>query len=519
MASYIIAGQATGSGAESYARAEWVAKQIEAACPNVHFQYEMKHPDAWKEFVNGVFRKMDFDGYTEDFQGPLVWTHEGQLIGGSAEFVQKVCIEKFGMKNPPSVTSDIFKQIASDNFKQVKQQLHRQRKGPSFRERCDVAQARAEEAGLVAGAVLGDRTTTVHGGVSLEVWSAAGLEEERAASRASAVEGRATVVDARLVVGPVGQEQSHSCVLHPRPMVRRQMAVVSRHCAVAKAEEPAPPACEEPAEASAEPVLVSDAPEAPTLLEVKANPFGRTDDGQDEKDLSRADVDAAMEVLCSLGGVAVWMGLGSRYEYREAIDTHLSVLPMPVFASGDGGSPLRFPMELACDRAIQDEARQLRVYSTFKHSFAPLTEEGASQTPHDLAKKAIAVYDAARGETKALGSACAVAFTAAWIIVVPLRLPELGSVEHEIWLKMPPPPPCALIGVVICPTVQKDWPEAAGLEASDAAVVSSRAELEGIPPDSAEFAEAEREVRITAAVTQRPAEVIGLWAFPVTAEE
>merc|ERR1719326_2227253 len=101
-------------------------------------------------------------------------------------------------------------------------------------------------------------------------------------------------------------------------------------------------------------------------------------------------------MLCSLGGVAVWMGLGSRHEYREAIDTHLAVLPMPVFASGDGVSPLRFPLELACDRAIQEEARQLGVYSTFKHSFAPLSEEGANPTPHDLSKRAIAMYAAAR---------------------------------------------------------------------------------------------------------------------------
>jgi len=78
MVSYIIAGKADDP---TFAFAEYAAKMVQQACPNIFFHYEMKHPDEWKDFINAVFRKYDFNGYGENFSGSLVWTHEGELIG------------------------------------------------------------------------------------------------------------------------------------------------------------------------------------------------------------------------------------------------------------------------------------------------------------------------------------------------------------------------------------------------------------------------------------------------------
>ncbi|CAE8591130.1 unnamed protein product, partial [Polarella glacialis] len=115
MSSYIIAGKADDP---SFARAEYAAKQVLALYPNIFMRFEMKHPDEWRDFINSICRKYDFAHYPADFSGPLVWTLEGSLIGGSADFVQAVCLEKFGIKDLPSVSDPSFKHMAADNLKQ-----------------------------------------------------------------------------------------------------------------------------------------------------------------------------------------------------------------------------------------------------------------------------------------------------------------------------------------------------------------------------------------------------------------
>ena len=87
--------------------------------PNIFVKLEMKHPDHWKAFLHTVCRLYDFSDYPDDFAGPLVWTREGELIGSAADFVQKVCIEQFGIQDPPQVTDPMFKDIAAENLKQA----------------------------------------------------------------------------------------------------------------------------------------------------------------------------------------------------------------------------------------------------------------------------------------------------------------------------------------------------------------------------------------------------------------
>merc|ERR1712098_20016 len=122
-------------------------------------------------------------------------------------------------------------------------------------------------------------------------------------------------------------------------------------------------------------------------------------------------------------------------------------------------------------------------------------------------------------------TSCAVAFTTSWLLFLPLDPPPQGSARHEAWRKMPPPPPCALCGLVVCPAVPKDFPETAGLqssasvatEAKTVALVSTRAAEEGIREGSAEYEAALREVRIASQILGQPPEIVGVWAFPAGA--
>ena len=71
---------------------------------------------------------MEIDGNPLQINGKhvsfsLSW--QGELIGSAADFVQKVCIEQFGIQDPPQVTDPMFKDIAAENLKQVKMQLQR----------------------------------------------------------------------------------------------------------------------------------------------------------------------------------------------------------------------------------------------------------------------------------------------------------------------------------------------------------------------------------------------------------
>jgi len=479
MASYIIAGKADDV---SFARAEFAAKQIEASCPNIFFHYEMKHPDIWHDFINSVFRKYDFDGYPDDFPGPLVWTHEGTLIGGSSEFIQQVCLDKFGIPNPPAVTDPIFKEIAKDNLKQVKLQKDREKHGPPFGEKCESANKACLALNLFSLPIWDEQKRVISHGAPMEVWISSTLSSERTELRAKYGNGEAMAIDPRLVVAIIGLEQSHTALLHPQPLVQKHLVLPPRRFITDIAGSEAP------------------------MLDVLPHRF-RYDIAED---LGEADFIAAMEVLCSMGGVACWMGLRGASEYRHPLDTHVQVLPFPVHSTGED-SPLRYPFELICEKALKDGDKSVKAFP-FPHSFSKLSKEGVA----DLAREALRAYEQARplaGKNSERDSLY-VAFTTTWLMVVPLEAPDQISARHEAWLQMPPPPPCALCGIMVCPFVQKRYPETAALACASVQVVSTRAEEEGIPEGSPEFDAANRQVCIASRIMEMPLEILGVWATP-----
>lgn len=524
MASYIIAGKADDP---SLARAEFCAKQIEAACPNIYFHFEMKHPDQWKEFINSIFRKYDFTGYSEDFAGPLVWTHEGQLVGGSPEFVQHVYVEKFGLKNAPPVTDPMFKEIAADNLKQVILQLYRDKHGPGFGSRCDNAHVAAVAAGLLEDRIFDEKRRMVVGGANIEVWVSSGLDAERALIREAHGDGQPELVDAGLAVHNVGLEQSHTCILHPRPIVRRHMVLVPRRQINPDEASPdgAPPA-PAPAPAIGEDGLSVAAPEKARPMSVPPHGWrsGVSQDG-----LAFEDFRAASEVLNSVGGIALWMGLRGATEYRRPLDTHLEVMPFPIHSAGEE-CPLRYPLELRVEGSLKGGAG-IDIFP-FRHFLAPIAPEAAVTpraggkdggatagrvTAKDLANAQAATFKAAR-ESHPDGS-FALAFTSTWMLLVPLEPPEFDTPRHEAWLRLPPPPPCCIAGVVITPPACREYPETAGLPGGGllgerGALVSTRADEEGIPEEAAEYEDAKREVRVASRLLDSPIEILSIWARP-----
>jgi len=485
MASYIIAGKADDP---AFARCEFAAKQIAVACPNVFFSFEMKHPDVWKEFIVDVFRRYDFDKYKDDFKGPLVWTHEGNLVGSTVEFVQKVCIEKFGIPDPPPATDPMFKAIASDNLKQVKMQQLRDKQGPPFAEICEAAHDRAQAAGLIEARRYDRQQRLVIGGASMEVWLLGGLAEEQAKIRQEYSEGQPAPIDVGLKVGIVGPEQSHVCLLHPQPLVRRQLVLVpQRH--------------------------VEEDQSSPSTVKVPPSKFRANPD----EDLGQLDFAAAAEMLTSVGGVATWSGIRGGSEYRHPLDTHIQVLPFPVHGAGNE-SPLRYPLELYIDRALrgtdksQDEP-SLRFFN-FQHVLIPFPEGTRAADLHSVM---LGAYEDARARSSGVagsGEGILLAFTTSWLLLVPLMPPDVSSAKHEAWLRLPPPPPCALCGVVVCSPLERDFPETAGQSAEDTPLVCTRADQEGIPEGSPEFEAASREVRISTRILDCPAELVGVWARP-----
>lgn len=477
MASYIIAGKADDP---SFARAEYAAKQIEAACPNVMFHYEMKLPEHWKEFITTVFRRYDFDAYSEEFAGPLVWTHEGELIGSSAEFVQHVCVEKFGVESPPSVTDPMFKQIAIDNYKQVKLHLHREQHGLPFAEKCDVVHA----LGIAQVKNSSDRRCAVVSGAPLEVWVMPQLHDEYIQLHEMYGCGEPARIDKRLSIDVVGLEQSHLAVLHPCPLVQQQIVLLPRRHVITVGDEEG-------------------------LLEVPPSNFRSGEEGE----LGRADFFAAVEVLTSIGGVVTWMGLRKGKEYRHPLDTHLQVFPFPIHHAGED-CPLRYPLELVIDRALKDGKNSLNIFK-FRHillGINPPASPDQSQRTNDLAKAAVHTYEKARGKPGSDDS-LAVVFTITWMMLAWLEPPDVDTVLHEAWFVMPPPPPCALCGVVVCPLVLRTFPDTMGdTSKSSRPLVSSRAQDEGIPEGTVEFEAASREVNIATRILDMPLEIINIWA-------
>ncbi|CAE8650473.1 unnamed protein product, partial [Polarella glacialis] len=136
---------------------------------------------------------------------------------------------------------------------------------------------------------------------------------------------------------------------------------------------------------------------------------------------------------------------------------------------------------------------------------APTSASGQAQ---DYGKAALTAYETAvatvGGPSGDRGASRSLAFTTSWLLVVPLAPPDVSSPRHEAWLNFPPPPPCALCGVVICPPVEKSFPEtAAGAPIQDGQLVSSRAVQEGIPGGSDEYEIAIREVRISSQILEK----------------
>jgi len=498
MASYVIAGKADDP---AFARAEFAAKQIEAACPNVYFQYEMKHPDAWKDFILSVFRQYDFHGFNDEFGGPLVWTHEGELVGNGAEFVQKICIEKFGIQDLPSLTDPLFRAIAADNLKTVRLARHRQEHGPAFAEKCEAACVRAQEAGLIEPEMFAEKRRTLTCGASVEVWIAGAVQGATTRDRVK--------IDLGLQVGNVGgDEGTHIAALHPRPLARKHLVLLPKRLV---REEPFSPDDSSNPELVGQPLVAAGGSETGRALEVPIRDFR----GEPKEDLGLMDFTAAMEVLNGVGGVATWMGLRAGAEFRQPLETHLQVLPYPVHSQGED-CPLRYPLELLFETALRDGAQQLKVFP-FKHSFAALpfregTPEEKRKQPHVLGQAAFDAYEAAKA-TFGEGS-CSIAFTTSWFAMLPLEPPAEGSALGEAWLQLPPPHPVALCGIVVAPSLPRGFPETAGLEvgSSTGKLVSTRALEEGIPEGSLEFEAASREVRIAARILGCPAELLGVWA-------
>merc|ERR1719313_3115059 len=312
----------------------------------------MKHPDIWQDFIKDVFRKYDFHGYPDDFPGPLVWTHEGHLIGGSIEFIQEVCLEKFGVAAPPPITDNIFKEIAKDNLKTVKQQQHREANGAPFAEKCEAAHKRAAASGLLSPLVWDEQKQVVAQGACMEVWISSTLAAERVKLREEFGDGQSAVVESSLSVTTAGPEQSHTVLLHPRPMVHKHLVLPPRRFV------------------KEVPAVVGESEK----LEVPPSAF-RSGVGED---LGEADFVAAMEVISSVGGVACWMGLRGGSEYRHPLDTHLQVLPFPVHHQGED-SALRYPLELHYERLMNSSEQTVKVFP-FKNQFAALGD-GSGNKP------------------------------------------------------------------------------------------------------------------------------------------
>jgi len=314
------------------------------------------------------------------------------------------------------------------------------------------------------------------------------LAEERANLREDFGNGQSVQIDAGLAVTEIGPEKSHTVLLHPRPLVSKHLVLATRRYV--------------------NEVAATEGQGA--KLEVPPSTFRSSID----EDLGEADFVAAMEVMSSVGGVATWMGMRGGSEFRDPLDTHLQVLPFPVHHNGED-SPLRYPLELHYERALKEGAKQLQVFP-FAHAFVPLCDPNERKAAVDLAKLAIKAYEQVRKSffpAPGQRDAFSLAFTTTWLAIMPIDPPEVESARHEAWLKMPPPPPCALCGIVVCPEVTESFPETVKLpQAEGAQLVSTKAEEEGIPEGSPEFEAANREVRIATRIMELPLEIMGVWA-------
>lgn len=474
---YIIAGKADDP---AFARVEYMAKLIEAVCPQIFFRFEMKHPDAWEAFIQHIFRKFDFSGFENDFPGPLVWTLEGSLIGGSAEFIQIICVQKFGLE-APSPTWDVhFKQIAADNFRQVKQQLLREEFGLPLGESAEAARASAEASGTVRPRSFESQRQIV-AGTTMEVWVSPGLQERFRAINEEFGDGSSAQLDLGLNVALCGDDQSHAVILHPEPLVKQHLVLLPKSQLVM----------------------------APETTQFGIPPHRYRYD--EKEDLKLSDFVAAMDLLQNVAGVATWSAFrGACKEYRHPVDTHLQVLAFPL-ASRDAEESLRHPLEMAIERALK-EGRAAVAALRFPHLLAaigaPLSPDGLPSSAN-LGKAALHAYEASQANFKC--SACSVAFTGTWMLFMPLAIPQTAA-QHEAWIALPPPHPSCLCGLVVAPSLRPTYPEAAGDGSHEGQLVSTRAREEGIPEDSPEYEAADKEVRISTRILTAPVELMRLWS-------
>jgi len=262
---------------------------------------------------------------------------------------------------------------------------------------------------------------------------------------------------------------------------------------------------------------VQDESAVPSAFKVPPNRFRR----DPEEDLSALDFAAAAEMLTNVGGIATWSGIRGGSEYRNPLDTHIQILPFPVHSAGDN-SPLRFPLELYIDRAIREGSKAqdepLVGIFQFQHHLIPLPEANSKA---ELSKAMADAYEDARENYRgtARGEGVLLAFTTAWLLVVPVMPPDVSSAAHEAWLRLPPPPPCALCGVLVCGPLEPDFPETAGQNMEDLPLVTTRADQEAIPEGTPEWEAASREVRIATRILDCPAEYLGIWALSYKQEE
>eukprot|EP00434_Breviolum_minutum_P002663 symbB.v1.2.002353.t3/scaffold121.1/size317807/17 len=514
MVSFVIAGKASDP---SFARAEYAAKQVQAMVPNIFVKLEMKHPDHWKSFLATICRLYDFSDYPEDFSGPLVWTLEGELIGGAADFVQKICIEQFGIQDPPAVTDPMFKEIAAENLKQVKMQLQREHDGPALAERCataSLASYRApvsQRSGAFSAMVLALRCgSTRHFSKRQQpmpkhlvlvnqldwilVWLSA-RSVRRNPTWYFCIQHLRFPIRWCLRPAALSLKLLRKCqkrLKHQRLSALRAL----RHGLDAvrgQASEEPPAAAAPDAAAIAAPGEVApeeqSPPEtsAPPSLLVPPHRFR----SEEKEDLSLPDFIAAVELLSQVGGVATWSAIRGGSEFRHPLETHVQVLPFSQTES------LRYPLELLIDRCTAEAPISTLPCFPFEHFLLAVPQADGAKSSAEIAKSIAVTYDSALTKLQGLrqGASRLVCFTTTWMLVMRLTPPEPGTPEHQVWLKLPPLHPCALCGIAICPEIEQTFPETAGGQLRHHRLVSSRAEEEGIPEDAPEYGPARNEAR------------------------
>jgi hypothetical protein len=453
---------------------EYVARQIASAYPGVTFHTEMKHPNDWKAFLTAVLTKYDFDGFGEDFAGPLVWTPEGECIGDGQMFFEKVVGPKFGVSNVPPPHDVMFQHIAGDNLTKVQEELHRKKNGAPFPERVQETLLKAKE--IIQAPTFAERRPVLVSGATFEVWISSTLASERTKLREEYGEGQSASVSSGLKVAPIGLESTHVALLHPQPLAKKHLVLVTaRHMT-----------------------------EADGLLTVPPSVF--RSDGQ--ADLGKEDFSAAAETLVNVGGVATWMGLKGGSEYRHPLDTYIQVLPFPIHASGDGA--ISYPLELVLERALRLDKPNLDLAKVFpfQHSLQKIESDGQA---NKLTAALQSAFERMRGTSR---GSCMIAFTSSWMLMVPLNPPDPSSHLHASWLSFPPPPPCGLIGVVVAEALQGNPATPCSTVPGD--LISNRAIEEGIPQTHAEEWEAaRREPRISPEILNHPGKILGAWATPL----